>query len=139
MSNASPISIQFVGLAEAFVAMEAWTIELAPAIEATALGFGQDVASATAAIVPVLTGTLAASVEAESVIDGVAVSIGGPGSGAEDYAGWIEFGGTRGRPWVPEGRYLYPTARAAQPEWERRLVETAIESVGSFPWPIPVL
>lgn len=129
-------SVQFFGLVEAFVAMEAWTVELGPALQTAAQQFGDIVATETAAIVPVLTGLLASSVVAEADPDGVAVSIGEHPD--VPYAGWIEFGGSRGRPSVPEGRYLYPTARAAASEWMALATETANETARTFPWPIPV-
>lgn len=126
--------IQFIGLVEAYVSMEAWAVELGPALEAAAQAFGDDVAAETADKVPVVTGTLAGSVKAQPTADGVSVTIG------QDvpYAGWIEFGGSRGRPLIPTGRYLYPTALAAEPDWATLAAKTAIETVGSFPWPIPV-
>lgn len=30
------------------------------------------------------------------------------------YAGWIEYGGTRGRPYVPGGRYVGPSTEGAE-------------------------
>jgi hypothetical protein len=128
------VSIQFLGLQQAYLEMELWSVELGAAIEAAGQNFGEFVADVVRAEVPVVTGTLAGSVRSEAIPAGVSVSIG------EDvpYAGWIEFGGTRGREWIPEGRYLYPTARAAEPEWAVLAIETANETARSFPWSIPV-
>ena len=53
------------------------------------------------------------------------------------YAGWIEFGGSRGRPQVKRGRYFVPAQRRERPAFRdlaERLTETEIER---FPWPHP--
>ena len=71
--------------------------------------------------VPHLSGQLAGSVEASSDDEGAGVGYGG----GVAYAGWIEFGGSRGRPYVPEGRYLYPTALEAQDEFATVAAEAA--------------
>jgi hypothetical protein len=51
------------------------------------------------------------------------------------YAGWIEFGGSRGRPMVKRGRYVYPTALGTQPQAVAAAAYAADESIGGFPWP----
>jgi hypothetical protein len=83
--------------------------------------------------VPVLTGTLAASVtETEEYEEG-----GGFGVGmGEDviYAGWIEFGGSRGRPEVPEGRYVYPTLVQTESMVQSGFSEALTVSIDRFGW-----
>jgi len=90
--------------------------------------------------VPRVSGMLAGSVTAE----GGAV---GMGSGDVPYAGWIEFGGEREgnrnsvaeRPYLPEGRYLFPTAFAAEPELDSEAAKVANEEIRGYPWPSPSL
>jgi phage gpG-like protein len=50
--------------------------------------------------VPKRTGRLAASIAVRTMADGAEVEMN------TVYAGWIEYGGTRGRPYVSQGRYL---------------------------------
>jgi hypothetical protein len=91
------------------------------------------VAGAVRGRVPHRTGRLAGSVEAQHGTDpGVGIGAGVP------YAGWIEFGGTRGRPYVPTGRYLYPTALAAEPLLVAAGEITAQRNIGGMHWPTPI-
>lgn len=53
------------------------------------------------------------------------------------YLGWMEFGGTRGRPFVPEGRWIYPTALAANDQLQRKGIEVAIRQIRGFKWKTP--
>jgi phage gpG-like protein len=85
---------------------------------------------------PVLTGRLAASATAEGIDRGASVGIGGPGV---PYAGWIEFGGTRGRPYVPMGRTVYPTAEETKAMFEHAGDKVAAEQIGAMLWPKPSL
>lgn len=83
-----------------------------------------DVASRTRASVPRRSGNLAASTQVESDRDGARVVMGAP------YAGWIEHGGTRGRPYSAEGRYLGAASRDA----DRRMAtdaETRLQRIAS--------
>ena len=82
-----------------------------------------------------LTGTLAASVDVHEDKDAMGVSIGA----GVPYAGWIEFGGSRGRPHIPEGRYLYPTALDSEAEFAEMAADAASDSVGRFSWSTPGL
>jgi hypothetical protein len=91
-------------------------------------------AGMVAATVPRVTGRLAASVTADPYADGSMVGI---GDERTPYAGWIEFGGTRGRPYVPEGRYLYPIALAAGELVDRDLTTATKQEIRSFHWPNP--
>ena len=98
--------------------------------------------SAARASVPRLTGALAASVVAEREGDAVIV---GMGDDDTPYAGWIEFGGTRlgrgggvaERPYLPQGRYLYPAAVNAEPVLVAAGEEAADDEIGRFRWPKP--
>jgi phage gpG-like protein len=83
---------------------------------------------------PRLTGRLAASATASGTDKGADVGIGGPGV---PYAGWIEFGGTRGRPYVSQGRTVYPTAEASKHLFEQAGEQAAREQIGVMVWPKP--
>lgn len=83
--------------------------------------------------VPRLTGRLAGSVEATGSEKGASLALGG----SLPYAGWIEFGGTRGRPYVSTGRYLFPTAEAATPLIARAGETAARDEIRKMTWPTP--
>jgi hypothetical protein len=53
------------------------------------------------------------------------------------YAGWIEFGGGHGRPYIATGRYLTPTARDAAPALQRAGEAAARQQIGRMRWPTP--
>ena len=91
-------------------------------------------AQEVAGSVPKRTGRLAASVTADHDRQGAIVGMGGPNV---PYAGWIEFGGTRGRPYMPRGRYLYPTAKAAGPQLVVAGNRMADHEIGRMTWPRP--
>jgi hypothetical protein len=129
-------AVQLVGVAEAARDMTRWADQLGPAVVAGAGPFAEALAARVAAKVPVLTGTLAGSVEvtdAAAELPGIGVTI---GEGVP-YAGWIEFGGSRGRPLIPEGRYLYPTALDSEPEFAQVASTIAEETAERFPWSTP--
>jgi phage gpG-like protein len=85
--------------------------------------------------VPHRSGQLAGSVSVAAEPDGASVGIGAGAAGA--YAGWIEFGGTRGRPYVGSGRYLFPTAEGAEPLLHAQGELAAREEIGRTLWPTP--
>lgn len=82
--------------------------------------------------VPVLTGTLAASVKPVEADYGMDVGV-GLGEGVP-YAAWIEFGGSRGRDAVPQGRYLYPTLVTAQPMAQTAFENATQIAIDEFGW-----
>lgn len=85
-------------------------------------------ASEVRASVPRRSGALAGSVVAHEATVGI-------GDGGLPYAGWIEFGGTRNRPYVPRGRYLFPIALAAQPDLVKTGTNVAKAEIRGFRWP----
>lgn len=127
--------VTFVGGETAMADMRLWAEQVAPAVNKAADPLARRVADLVASRVPHLTGQLAGSVDTTSDDEGVGVSL---GDGVE-YAGWIEFGGTRGRPYVPEGRYLFPSALDAQDEYEQIASDAAGDSAGRFHWTRPAL
>lgn len=80
----------------------------------TGLDTARDVATRARQNLPHRTGRLAGSVAVFPMSDGAEVRVGAP------YAGWIEYGGSRGRRFVPEGRYVGPAAEGAEHEWATR-------------------
>lgn len=125
--------VEIVGTAEAMADVRRWADELGPAVDKAAGPFADRVADTVRGRVPHLTGQLAGSVETTSGDDGVDV---GMGAGVP-YAGWIEFGGSRGRAYVPEGRYLYPTALEARDDYFEVAADIAADTARRFPWSTP--
>lgn len=125
--------IELIGADAAMADIRRWADQLAPEVTKATVPFGERVAGIVRGRVPVLTGTLASTVESQEADDGVELSMGDD----VDYASWIEFGGSRGRAYIPEGRYLFPTMQDNEDEFERLADDTATKSVGSFAWSTP--
>ena len=129
------VSVTVVGAEE----LRRGTVLLAGDIEHRAdqelVDVARDRAAATVLIVPRVTGRLAASVTSDPASHGARVSIGNAGT---PYAGWIEFGGTRGRPYISEGRYLYPTAFEAGHTVQHDLSTATSDEIRGFRWPRPM-
>ena len=87
----------------------------------------QSVARRTRSAVPRRSGALASSVSSgggeASMGDGLA------------YGGWIEYGGSRGRPYVPEGRYLGAAAQSAEEAFVADAARQTTATIGRFAWP----
>ncbi len=92
--------------------------------------------SRTVPWVPKRSGRAAASYKARSTRTSARVSIGG---NRAPYVPWLDFGGKTGRngsvvrPFLREGRYLYPTLKRIRPEIEEMLsnaITDVIRSVG---------
>jgi len=90
-------------------------------------------ATTVRAKVPHDTGALAGSVV--SGVEGDHAFL-GMGEGLP-YAGWIEYGGTRGRDYYPEGRFVYPTAVADQGSIEDAAIEQTKKTIGGHSWKSP--
>ena len=93
----------------------------------------QERANLVRATVPRVTGHLAGSVTVADMSGGLVAA--GIGDGVP-YAGWIEFGGTRGRTYMPEGRYFYPVMRDEQ-GLERDADRYTTEEIKGMRWPTP--
>jgi len=93
------------------------------------------VAGRTRGRMPRVSGRLAGSVVAAPTSTGAVV---GYGSGVP-YAGWIDFGGGHGRPYIPGGRYFFPTAEALLPELDKEAERHAEREIASMLWPSPNL
>jgi hypothetical protein len=94
------------------------------------------VAARTRGRVPRVTGRLAGSVESGDGPRADVYATVGLGGGVP-YARWIEFGGGRGRPYVTTGRYLYPTAKEAEPAFTAAAENAATTQIRTMKWPAP--
>jgi len=95
-------------------------------------------ASVVRSVVPKLSGSLAGSV----VVDldrSTGTALVGMGGEGVPYAGWIEFGGGRapGRPYLPQGRYLTPTALDASRDLEAVGEGVAKSEIRRMQWERP--
>lgn len=125
--------VVFVGVAAAMGDLRRWADQVAPVVARASEPLAGRVASQVSGRVPRLSGQLAGSLEVSGDDEGAEVSM---GAGLA-YAGWIEFGGSRGRPYYPEGRYLYPMALEAQDEFATVAAGAADDSAGRFSWSRP--
>lgn len=84
--------------------------------------------------VPHQTGRLAASLAGTSSHDGATV-----GYGEVVYAGPVDYGGwPPGRPFIPQGRYLYPTALETVSVLKRAGQVAAANEIRKMLWPKPM-
>lgn len=95
------------------------------------LSVADEAAGHVSAVVPRVTGRLAGSISIEPTERSALLRMGR----GVPYAGWIEFGGTRGRPFIKRGRYVYPTALASQPRAVEAARYAADQSIEGFSWP----
>lgn len=106
-------------------------------VSARFLGVAEDVGQQTRQRLPVVSGALAASLTVKPVKTktkrGAKTAM---GKARVPYAGWIEFGG-KGRPYVPAGRYLFPTAVQTQGRVEREAADAAETEIRRTLWPTP--
>lgn len=116
--------------------LAAGTAQLAKNTEATANQNMHAVASQVAGqargAMPVVSGAMAGSV-ADSPGPPVSVAFGG----GVPYAGWVEFGGTRNRPYIGSGRYFWPQVAAAEPLVVAAAEQAADTETKGMTWPTP--
>lgn len=88
--------------------------DLAKALKEGLFEIAKEIADKTRPKIPVRTGKAAASLKPRKQSAAAAVAVGG---NKAPYYQWIEWGGRVGRnksvvrPFIPEGRYLYPTLK----------------------------
>jgi len=82
--------------------------------------------------VPAVSGAMRSSVGVEP---GPPVGVGY--TGGVPYAGWVDFGGGHGRPYLAGGRYLFPTVRSAEPLVIAAAQHAADTEVKEMRWPTP--
>lgn len=114
------------GTARLFVQLEAGA-------ETAFLGVAAKESASLRVRVPRRSGALAADVIAGRDEGAAIVGYGG----GVPYAAYIEFGGFHGRPYVREGRYLYPSALDTEPQLLAAGTAAANRDVRGFRWPTP--
>ena len=82
--------------------------------------------------VPAVSGAMRSSVGVEP---GPPVGVGY--RGGVPYAGWVDFGGGHGRPYLAGGRYLFPTVQQAEPLVVAAAQHAATTEVKEMRWPTP--
>ena len=127
---ASGESVEMVGEQQAMADLKRWAEQLGPDVTTGTRSFAETLAAQVTGQQPVLTGALAASVKVVPDEGGNAISL---GEGLP-YAGWIEFGGSRGRDLVPDGRTVYPTALRQQTQFADQLDTAVTQSINRFHW-----
>jgi hypothetical protein len=72
-------------------------------------------------------------------LSGSADSLAAVGASASSvpYLGWMEFGGTRGRPYIKGGRYIYPVGLGADQELQVAALKTTTNEIRGYRWPTP--
>lgn len=126
-------SVEFHGGDAAAADLRRWADQLAAEVNKASAPLAARVAGIVSGRVPHLSGQLAGSVESRLVDDGVELSM---GDGLA-YAGWIEFGGSRGRDYIAQGRYLYPSMLDAEDEYQQTAETTSADTVSRFAWSTP--
>jgi hypothetical protein len=82
--------------------------------------------------VPVDTGKMQSTLFSGPTAEGAEVGY----TGRAWYAGWNEFGGGNANlPYMPEGRYLYPTAKQADRDLQEVGAKLANLEIGKVKWP----
>jgi hypothetical protein len=129
------VAIIVRGVPEFIVGCQELGVNVKEAVDVAFRRIADQAAILVAPKVPVVSGRLQRSVAANVDDQGGRPNV--TMGGELPYAGWVEYGGTRGRPYLPEGRYVYPTAHAAR--FELRLAgEIATEEqIRTMAWPTP--
>jgi hypothetical protein len=102
--------VQVTGLREFSSALKHLDANLSQELKAHFLVIATRISGIIASRVPSLSGRAARSVKAHGTMKGATITA---GSASVPYYPWLDFGGKRprdskGRPFVPEGRYMYP-------------------------------
>jgi hypothetical protein len=107
--------------------------ELAKALVQAGADAMEPIAAALRGAYPQRTGRLAGSVKVTKSRTGAAVRVGT--KARVPYAGPVDFGGYPGdRPYLSDGRYLYPTAKAMMPNAVHDYEQAIIHVCETFPW-----
>lgn len=126
-------AVRIVGEDAAYASLARNVEQIATGADAIAAQTADRVLSRVAGMVPVDSGDLRASLTTLVVENGHAVAY----DGSAVYAGWIEFGGTRGRAYVSGGRWLFPTGEKETGAFVAALNQDAQRQIASYPWPKP--
>jgi hypothetical protein len=138
MASSTTLRIEGLDAAQADIAR--WVKSVPGVLAQATQPLGAQIVGDIQGRVPVVSGRMQASVAVlpqQNVPDGSGGIQIGMGNDELTYPSWVEFGGSRGRPLVPEGRWVHPTVIRYQPAFDE-LVERAINSsIDSFPWSKP--
>lgn len=126
-----PVEVNVHGVTELISGSRRLVKQIDDAARHRFLGVADHAAGIVSTKVPHRTGRLAASISIEPTNRSALLRM---GQGVP-YAGWIEFGGSRGRPFVKRGRYVYPTALDTQDMAVAAALYAADQEIGGFPWP----
>lgn len=130
----SDAAVEVVGLSAANDSIRRFAVEVPGFVAVGTREYVGVIASAVQDRVPVLTGALRDSVLSQPEDAGNDIVM---GSDEVPYAGWIEYGGSRGRDLVEQGRYLYPTAWDRTDELAQIASDAITRAISEFPWPTP--
>ena len=136
MAKKPGITVDVQGLSQLKQGMFELADNIGETVGERLLRVANQAAADTRAKVPRQTGRLAGSVKAKLYKSERRASV-RMGSAKVRYAGWMEFGGTRGRPFIPAGRYLFPSAQDAEPQLLRVSEQAATDEIRSMRWPTP--
>jgi Bacteriophage HK97-gp10, putative tail-component len=125
--------VEIVGWDAAARDMNRYAAAVADAVDKAAVPLAGQAADRVRGAVPHHTGRLAGSVRVVTDPDGVAVTMGA----GVPYAGWVEYGGTRGRAYDADGRYLWPTVEGFTDAYTTLAADTAERTAERFPWSQP--
>lgn len=125
-----PDRTELVGAEAAFRDLETVADRVAKAADLEARRASERLVSLVVPRVPKVSGALAGSLGVVDVGEGAAAGY----DGSVAYAGYIEFGGFHGRPYVDEGRYLYPTATTEGDRFVADLEQTTERTIGGMSW-----
>jgi hypothetical protein len=133
---AAAAAVQVVGLRALFRDLNRMSDpragELTRAMAAAGRAAAEPVAEAVRSAYPSISGRLAGTVRVTGSRSGAAVRVGRktvPYAGPVDFGGWPE-----GRPYVADGRYLYPAMRAHQPQAVAAYERAVAQVTGAYPW-----
>ena len=123
---ANDATIQVTGLKDLRKALRDVAKDAPKELSAGLAEASEIVASAARPKVPARTGRAAASIKVRKQSTGAALAVGGARAG---YFPWLDFGGRTGkhksvrRPFLREGRYIYPTLRDKRPDVNAKVDE----------------
>jgi hypothetical protein len=134
--------VEVLGIPQLQADLAKWVMSIPDAVDQRTNAIADAMVQQLAASVPYVEGTLAGSAQAIPASElsdpqggGFALALGQ--TDAQEYAGWIEFGGNRGRDLVPEGRYIYPTVVDYTSQFLAAVSEGVTDSINSYPWSQP--
>jgi hypothetical protein len=124
--------VQVIGADQAAADLRHWVDQLPKDIAQTLTTYGHQLVETLYGRQPFVSGTLAGSAELlpPTVDTFFALALGRE----VVYAGWIEFGGSRGRPLVPEGRTVWPVALESESQFEHQVELGTGTSIEKYPW-----